>query len=348
MRAHIAGIAVALPTHRLTNDELVRGRPDWTAEKIAEKTGILERRIAAPDELASDLAVRAAERLFASGVCAATDIDFVLLCTQSPDYLLPTTACLVQHRLGIPTTAGAIDMNLGCSGFVYGLSLARGLIESGQARSILLITADTYSKYIHPADLSVRTIFGDGAAATWIRADDNLAGGVDQFVFGTDGSGGPNLIVPTSGLREPRTATSAVVASDESGNARSQDDLYMNGSEIFAFTLREVPKAVAALCQRAKIEQADIDLFVFHQANQFMLQHLRRKMKIPEEKFFIHLEDVGNTVSSTIPIALERASSTGRLVEGMRVALVGFGVGYSWAACTLQWSGASRTPTPRA
>lgn len=337
MRAYVKALATALPATVLANRELAE-TSEWTAEKIEAKTGIAERRISAPDEFSSDLAVAAAGRLFATGACAASDVDFVLLCTQSPDYLLPTTACIVQDRLHIPTTAGALDFNLGCSGYVYGLSLAKGLIETGQAVRVLLLTAETYSKFIHPGDRSVRTLFGDGASATLVCGDSNaVRGGLEAFIFGTDGSGGPNLIVRTSGLREPKTAESAQVSVDESGNTRSSDHLYMNGPEVFAFTLREVPKALAALLSKTGDTVDSIDLFVFHQANAFMLEHLRRKLKLPPEKFVVAMRDVGNTVSSTIPIALADAVDSQRLRQGARVALVGFGVGYSWAACTLTW-----------
>ena len=337
MRAYVKAIATELPAAMLTNAELSEGS-EWTADEIEAKTGIAERRIATPDEYSSDLAVAAAERLFKTGECAAEDIDFILLCTQTPDYLLPTTACLVQDRLRIPTTAGALDFNLGCSGYVYGLSLAKGLVETGQARQVLLLTAETYSKFIHPGDRSVRTLFGDAASATLVCGDPAaLRGGIESFVFGTDGTGGPNLIVPTSGLRESKTLESARVTVDESGNARSRDNLYMNGPEVFAFTLREVPKALGALFAKTEDTVDTVDLFVFHQANGFMLEHLRRKLKLPLEKFVVSLKDVGNTVSSTIPLALGRAVESKKLRRGARVVLVGFGVGYSWAACTLTW-----------
>lgn len=336
VRVYIKAIEVALPEKVLTNEEL-SADTEWSADKIESKTGIAARRIAAQGELSSDLAVAAAKRLFAGGACAPTDIDFILLCTQSPDYLLPTTACLVQDRLGIPTSAGALDFNLGCSGYVYGLSLAKGLIETGQAKNVLLITAETYSKFIHPRDRSVRTLFGDGATASLVCGAVGEVGGVDTFVFGTDGSGGPHLIVPSSGLREPHSAETAAEVVDESGNTRSRDNLFMNGTEVFTFTLREVPKAVQALLARSGDTLDTIDLFVFHQANTFMLEHLRKKMKLPAEKFVVAMRDVGNTVSSTIPIALKAALDDGRLRDGARVMLVGFGVGYSWAGCTITW-----------
>ena len=338
MRVAIRAIEYYLPERIVTNEELAREFPGWSIEKIQGKTGIVERHIAAPGECSSDLGYQAASRLFDTGVCSPGEIDYLLLCTQSPDYFLPTTACLLQDRLKIPESAGALDFNLGCSGFVYGLGLAQGLLRTGQASRVLLITAETYSKFIHPQDKSVRTLFGDAAAATLIEA---VSGENDSepapFVFGTSGKGGGNLIVPTGGMRTPSTPESAVAACDENGNWRSQDNLFMDGAEIFSFTLRAIPDCVSRLLARANRRMEDIDFFVFHQANRYMLEHLRKKLGIPEGKFSLCLSHCGNTVSSTIPIALKHAQLEGRLREGQLVMLVGFGVGYSWGATLLEW-----------
>jgi len=330
--AGISAIEYYLPEGILTNAQLSAQFPEWPVEKIEEKTGIATRRIAAENECSSDLAVAASQKLFASGACTPADIDYVLLCTQSPDYFLPTTACLVQDRLGIPQTAGALDFNLGCSGFVYGLGLAKGLIETGQASKVLLITAETYSKFIGPADKSVRTLFGDAAAATLITAGEGPER-IGPFVYGTDGSGADNLIVPAGGMRHPRTTETATREGDGSGNQRSRDNLYMNGAELFSFTLKRVPEAIAALLAKSGRKIEDIDLFAFHQANRHMLDHLRVKAKIPASKFLLHLRDCGNTVSSTIPIVLKEA----QIQPGQTVMLVGFGVGYSWGATLIRW-----------
>ncbi len=338
MRAAIREIAYYLPERVVTNAALEADFPEWPMEKIESKTGIRSRHVAAPGECSSDLAERAAQRLFASGACDPADIDYLLLCTQSPDYFLPTTACTLQHRLGLPTSAGALDFNLGCSGFVYGLGLAQGLIASGQAQRVLLITAETYSKFIHNRDKSVRTLFGDAAAATLLAAVPETEGSAPApYVFGTDGKGAGNLIVPAGAFRKPLGPDTALETSDEQGNVRSQEHLFMNGAEIFTFTLREIPDCVNRLLQKAGLTAADVDLFVFHQANQYMLEHLRKKMRLPAGKFFVFLRDCGNTVSSTIPIALNEAQRSGRLQEGQRVMLVGFGVGYSWGATLLRW-----------
>lgn len=337
MHASIKAIEYFLPEHTLSTADLAAEFPEWSAAKIDAKTGIDVRHIARPDECSSDLAAAAAEKLFASGICQRDDIDFVFFCTQSPDYLLPTTACLLQDRLRIPSSAGALDFNLGCSGFVYGLGLSEGLIVSGQASHVLLLTAETYSKFIHPGDRSVRTIFGDAGAATLIVAKEAGESSIGPFVYGTDGSGGPNLIVSTGGMRHPRTAESAVAVEDDSGNTRSENNLAMNGAEIFNFTLSAVPQSIQSLLAKSGKTMDEIDLFVFHQANKYMLDHLRKRMKIPEDKFVLAMNHCGNTVSSTIPIALKHALVDGRLKDGSLVMVVGFGVGYSWGSALVRW-----------
>lgn len=335
--ARIKDIAIHYPEQVLQNDELAAIYPDWSSAKIFEKTGIAERRIAAESETAGDLALQAANNLFAQGVVSASDVDFIILCTQAPDYILPTTACVLQSKLGVPRTAGALDINLGCSGFVYGLSLAKGLIETGAARCVLLLTADTYSKYIHPMDKSVRTLFGDAAAATAITAEDSDHEYIGPFVFGTDGSGAKNLIVEAGLYRLPISYDTATEHVDASGNVRSQENLYMNGAEVLAFSLKEVPKAIDALLLKSGKTKEDLDLFVLHQANKFMLEALRKKLKLSEEKLPILMENCGNTVSSTIPVALYMLRQQGLLARGKQLMLVGFGVGYSWAAAMLNF-----------
>lgn len=330
MNAYIKDIAYYLPERVVTNEELVKEFPEWSVEKIAEKVGVLERHVAAPDETATDMAVKAAEALFARGAVQPSEIDFVLLCTQSPDYFLPSSACVIQDRLGIPTGCGAFDFNLGCSGYEYGLALAKGLIVGGVAKNVLLLTAETYNKYLHPRDKGNRTIFGDGATATVVSTSGFAE--IGQFNLGTDGSGAKNLIVKTGASKHPQKCDD--LSFDEGGNPRSSDYLFMDGSEIFMFTLVKVPKMMKAVLAANELQKEDIDLFVFHQANKYMLEHLRKKLKIDEDKFFVNLEKVGNTVSSTIPIALCDARNQGKLKGN--VLLAGFGVGLSWGATILK------------
>ena len=336
--AAITAIDYYLPERTLSNRELAAEFPDWSVEKIAEKTGIDSRHVVAAAECSSDLAAAAAERLFEGGVDRAS-IDYVLFCTQSPDYFLPTTACLLQERLGISTNAGALDFNLGCSGFVYGLGLAKGLIETGQAARVLLLTGETYSRMLAPGDRSVRTIFGDGGSASLIEAIETAPGAppmIGPFVYGTDGRGARNLIVERGAFRAPIAAGNGRHAAQGGPLAPT---LFMDGGEIFAFTLSTVPGALDELLRRAGIAAGDVDLFAFHQANRHMLEHLRKKSRIPEDRFLVCLSGCGNTVSATIPIALREAQRAGRLKRGAVIALVGFGVGYSWAAALCRWAG---------
>lgn len=336
-RAAIRAIRSHVPARHLTNAELAREFPEWDVTKIFEKTGIATRGIAEHNECASDLACIAAEKLFSNAIVDRQDIDFLLFCTQSPDYFLPATACLLQDRLKLSRSVGAVDINQGCSGFVYGLSLAKGLIESETARNVLLATADTYSKFLARHDRGVRTIFGDGAAVTWISAIDVLADEtpIGPFVLGTDGRGAENLIVRAGALRAIEQTA------DDSAHVY-RPTLFMNGPEIFTFTLSEVPRAIHRLLEKASLRLEMIDYFVFHQANRFMLEQLKRKLGIPSEKFALHLEDTGNTVSSTIPMALEAAATRGSLPSDATIMLVGFGVGYSWGACIIRVPGGLR------
>lgn len=335
MKANIKGISYYLPEDELSNEKISEIFPEWSINKISSKIGISNRRIAAKEEFTSDLAVAAGEKFFAEHSIDRSSIDYILLCTQSPDYFLPTTACLVQSRLNIPTTAGAIDINQGCSGYIYGLSLAKGLIASEDFNNVLLITAEAYSKFIHPKDKSNKTIFGDAATATLITSATGKAT-IGRFSVGTDGNGAENLIVKHGAMRYARDENDEL-ATDTNGNAYNNNYLFMNGAEIFNFTLDAVPALIAQTLQKNNVSAEDIDLYVFHQANRFMLNHLRKKLNIAEEKFFIYMENCGNTVSSTIPIALQHALLDEKIKPGSKVLIAGFGVGYSWGGTILQF-----------
>ncbi|GAM73819.1 3-oxoacyl-(acyl-carrier-protein) synthase [Vibrio ishigakensis] len=336
-KAAITGITSHIPHTMLTNEQLAKDFPGWSVDKIFEKTGIESRPIAGEEDTCSSMAVQASLKLFKKFNIEPETIDFVLLCTQSPDYKLPTTACIVQDQLGIPTHAGALDFNLGCSGYVYGLSLAKGLIESGQSRRVLLITSELYSKYINEQDKSVRTLFGDAATATLIEGFDANEPYLSSFVFGSDGSGDKNLIVPHGGSLNPIDDSSFDAVSDDSGNIRAKSNLYMNGAEILTFTLKSVPKLVTSVLELANLERSQINRVVFHQANKFMLDKLRKKTKFTEEQFLVSYEKFGNTVSSTIPLGLELAMNEGKLKTGDNILVCGFGVGYSWAGAIIKW-----------
>lgn len=320
-------LASYLPDQILNNEELSQIFPEWTPKKIEKKIGVKERRIAAPDETALDMAVKASEKLFES--VNPDIIDFVLLCTQSPDYFLPTSACILQDRLGLKTELGALDFNLGCSGYVYGLSIAKGLLSAAIAENVLLVVSDSYSKHIHPKDKGNRSIFGDGASATLINKD--MQNKIHEFALGTDGKGWDNLIVANGGFRN-RLDTKAPDWIDENGVLRNNDMLYMNGPEIFNFTIEAVPILINQVLQKNNVTLEEIDYVIFHQANKFMLEYLRDLIGIKEDRFYIDMMDTGNTVSATIPIALEKCLNEGVVGPGQRVLLAGFGVGYSYGA----------------
>lgn len=329
MSAFISAISYYLPETKVSNQDLVEQFPEWSVDKIAKKIGVMNRHMVTEGQCASDLAEQAAKRLFLEHDIDKDKVDFLLLCTQSPDYFLPTTACLLQSRLKLNNKCGALDFNLGCSGYVYGLALAKGLIESHVANNVLLLTAETYTKYIHRRDKGNRTIFGDAASATLVSTIGFAE--IGCFDLGTDGDGSKNLIVKTGASRNPNPLEDVVF--DKSGNPISSDHLYMNGSEIFNFTLETVPDLVETVLEKNALQKEDIDLYVFHQANKYMLDCLYDLMEIDETKTFEYMAEVGNTVSSTIPLALCEARKQGKL-KG-KVLIAGFGVGYSWGGCIL-------------
>ncbi|MBP2662116.1 MAG: Beta-ketoacyl-acyl-carrier-protein synthase [Firmicutes bacterium] len=328
-KAYIKAIAGYLPEKVERND---------AAKRLTKKTGIYERHIAGEQECASDLAVQAAERMFLQYEIERESIDFIILCTQSPDYFLPTTACILQERLQLSKHCGAFDFNLGCSGYIYGLSIAKGLIETGQAKQVLLLTAETYSKFIHPEDETVKPLFGDGATATLIATEHTDKDGIDSLVFGTDGSGAKHLIVPAGGQRNPYCKIAKVEQVDDSGNRRTNYHLYMNGGEISNFALNVVPDTVNAILEKASMGKKDVDYYVFHQANKFMLDFLQQKCELHGLPFWNNPTNCGNTVSSSVPLALTQLLEAEKSLPLNRVMVMGFGVGLSWAGCMVDLS----------
>ena len=324
MKVKISSISYHLPEKTEGLDDLQRDNPDWDMPKLLEKTGIRTRHIASSDQTASDLAYTAAEQLLCD-TQIRNQIDLLILVTQSPDYLLPTSACILQDRLRLSQNCMAFDINLGCSGFVSALSVAGGLIESGVVNTGLILCADTYSKYIDKHDRACRPIFSDGAAA--ILVERNAVDSIGPFEFGTDGSGFEHLIVRRSGARDLAKALD-----------HPRPILEMHGSDVFLFTMRVVPPCIANLLARTGLSMNQIDLFIFHQASKLVIENLIRLMSLDEKKVFVNHEFIGNTVSATIPIALKDAVANGRLTTGQTVVLVGFGVGLSWSAVLLRWA----------
>lgn len=327
MKAYITNIEYVLPDNVAENSK----------NRLTKKTGIYKRHICAENEIASDLAFRVANKLLFKNV-DKSKIDYLILCTQSPDYYLPTTACVLQDKLGLPKTCGAFDFNLGCSGYVYGLSIAKGLIESEQANNVLLITAETYSKYINSKDNTVLPLFGDAATATLIRGFDAEESGLKGFVLGTDGSGFGNLIVPVGGMKSRSGETEMIETTDDFGNIRTNFDLYMNGSAISDFALEVVPATMEKVLEKTELKKDDIDYFVFHQANKFMLDFLQQKCDLFGYPYWNDVKEYGNTVSSSIPIAIVDMLKANSDKNIKNILSIGFGVGLSWGGCIIDLS----------
>jgi 3-oxoacyl-[acyl-carrier-protein] synthase III len=331
MGTYLKKIDYYLPEAVLSNKDLENIFPGLDSAKFEKKIGICQRHIAKENETSLDLAFQASQKLLKD--YNKERIDFLILCTQSPDYFLPTTACILQNKLGLRTAIGAFDFNLGCSGFIYGLAIAKSLILSNLAESVLLITADTYSKFIHEKDRSNRIIFGDAAAATIIEKSDGDF--IKEFSFGTDGRGYNNLIVKNGAARN-RYDKNAQEVEYTTGNITTDNNLYMNGPAFFNFTIEAIPVVIEDVLRNNMTTIEEIDYCIFHQANKYMLDYLRTKMNIPKEKFYINMESTGNTVSSTIPIALKDCIDKKIIKSGDKVLLAGFGVGYSWGATIIE------------
>lgn len=329
--AYIKAISYYLPEKVVSNVELVKDFPEWSVEKVAQKVGVDSRHLADVNETAGDMAEKAARKLFEEYQIDPKIIDILLLCTQSPDYFLPSTSCLLQDRLGIPTSAGAFDYNLGCSGCVYGMAMAKGFIAAGIAKNVLLLTAETYNKYLHPQDKSNRSIFGDGAAACLISTEGFAE--IGEFSLGTDGSGANHLIVKTGASRHKEVTGKYV--EDEEGHIWYDDYLYMNGSAIFNFTLDAVPIMMEDILKKNKLMKEQIEYYVFHQANKFMLNTIRKVCMLPKDKFYVNMSETGNTVSSTILIGLKDCIDNHIIKSDNKVMIAGFGVGLSWGGTIL-------------
>ncbi|HQN17016.1 MAG TPA: ketoacyl-ACP synthase III [Bacteroidales bacterium] len=331
MGSIIKTINYFLPKNTISNTDLEKQFSDWDSSKIENKVGIQQRHVVGENETALDMAYEACDELLKD--FNKEDIDFLLLCTQSPDYFLPTSACILQHKLGLKTNIGAFDFNLGCSGFIYGLAVAKSLICSGISKNVLLVTSETYSKHIHQGDKANISIFGDAAAATLISVSDTDK--IFKFVLGTDGRGKDNLIVCNGGMRN-KTEQKPIEWTDEAGNLRSNNYLFMNGPEIFNFTIENIPPVFDQILEKNHVLFDEIDYVIFHQANKYMLDYLRKKMNIPKEKFYNDILLTGNTVSSTIPIALKNCIDNRIVKEGDKLLLLGFGVGYSWGGTIIE------------
>lgn len=328
----VAGLAAAVPETIRTLEDDVRVFGE-DAAKIADSTGIKQRHVAMRLTTA-DLCHAAATKLLDESAIPRNSVDVLIFVSQTPDYPLPATSCCLQSRLNLSLNCAAFDVNLGCSGYVYGLWLASSMIQSRAAGRVLLLVGDTISRNCSPEDRSTALLFGDAGTATLLEYDENS--GPSHFVLGTDGSGEDYLKIRAGGSREPTNESALTKCAAEAGNCRSAADLYMNGAEIFAFTLKAVPAMISDLMAVGASDIGCFDHIVFHQANRFMLKHLFKRMKLPKDKCVIEIERFGNTSSASIPLAMVSALRYKLQGSGVRVLLAGFGVGLSWAAASLE------------
>jgi 3-oxoacyl-[acyl-carrier-protein] synthase-3 len=321
MKISISKISYHIPNNCNSLKELKEDNPDWDVDRIYSKTGINKRYIANESETASDLAYEACIKLFDK--IDVEDIDLLVFVTQSPDYKLPTTACIMQERLKLNKNIMAFDLNLGCSGFVYALSVVGSLIESKLATNAILICSETYSKYISRDDRTCRPLFSDAASVVLIqKSESDLIGPYD---FGTDGSKHHHLIVPGSGFKTCFDMT-------------KNNKLHMSGSDVFLFTLDAVPNSIISILEKSNLSIQNIDLFIFHQASKVVLDSIIAKIGLPASKVFNNYNSIGNTVSASIPIALADAKNCGLLKKGDKIIVSGFGVGLSWGSVLINWN----------
>lgn len=334
MRNEIKHISCYYPKDIITNESLQNEFPSLKLKELTRLTGVQTRHISAKEETSLDMGVRAAEKLFADYYISKNEIDFVIFCSAGGDYITPASACIIQDKLGLSSNCGAFDFNQGCTGYIYGLSLADSLISSGNAENILLITSETITKTIHPKDSSNRAIFGDAATASLISKSNNASNGT--FVFGTDGSKHNKIIIKHGRERFPLPESAEQDRIDNYGNVLNNANFYMDGSEVFNFSVTKAPELVIDLLKKNNFSFEEIDFFIFHQANQIILETLGKKLKVPINKLIIDIENTGNTVSSTIPIALHNAILSGKIKKGNTILLAGFGVGFSWGGTIFQ------------
>lgn len=338
---YLNAISYYFPKKSFSNKEIIKdykkyvsadGFKEITENDIFNQCRINRRYAAEIEETAKDIGNKAANKFFEEWEIERKEVDYIIFVSDALDYKGPTTACVIQSDLGLPETCGAIDVLHGCTGFIYGLSLAKALIVSGQFNNVLIITADTPSKVVHPADVELRAIFSDAAAATMVsgnKRDGMMNYCIDDFVFGTDGKGEKNLYVDRSGTKNAADVEWLKLHEHVPGGLR-RGRMFMNSAQIFMFALRKVPVLIEETLTKNNVKFEEIDSFVLHQANGQMLDFIRKRMNIPEDKFLINIEEIGNTVSATIPIGLKQMHDEKKLETCRKIFLGGFGIGYSW------------------
>ncbi|MFN2556019.1 MAG: beta-ketoacyl-ACP synthase III [Nitriliruptorales bacterium] len=324
----VTGLGVSLPEEIVTNADWA-SRLDTSDEWIVTRTGIHERRRAAPHEATSDLATSAASAALADAGMDGGDVGAIVLATTTPDHVIPQTAPVVAARLGLEVPA--FDIGAGCSGFVYGLAVAASLAMTGLARPVLLVGAETLTRVIDPSDRQTAVLFGDGAGACVLTAcSESVWGSVGPFDLGSDGTQADALVVPAGGARTPATPETV---------AANRHVLLMRGREVYRHAVTRMSASASSVLQRAGMGAGDVDLLVGHQANARILDAVAQRLGIRDEQAFVCVERYGNTSAASIPIALDEARAAGRLQPGTRVLLTAFGAGLTWGSCLLTWPG---------
>ena len=331
----IKHIEYYLPEKVISNLDLAKDNPEWNIEKIEEKSGVKKRHVTESDQTALDLAIKAVEKLFASGNISKDQIDAVIFCTQSQDYIMPANSFLIHKHFNFKQNVWTFDYNLACSGYIFGLAITRGIIETGLAKNVLLINSETYSKYLNPKDRSTNILFGDGAAASVISSENS--GGIIDIILSSNGEKFDTFYIPAGGMKIPKSSNTKETNIDHSGNAKSLENIHMNGFAVWQFISKNVSEQINTILERNHLSVDDIDLFVFHQASKLTLDSLVKMLKLNEDKVFVNLQDIGNTVSASVPIALKDAERSGKLKKGNLILLSGFGVGLSWGSIIMKY-----------
>jgi len=342
---YINAISYYLPEKTIDNETIIKeffeyggeSKFEITSETIFQQCGIKKRYVAELEDTTKDLGNRAAEILFQEWKIDKSKIDYLIFVSDASEYKGPATSCIMQHNLGLAQTTAAIDIQHGCTGFIYGLSIAKAVINAQLAKNVLLVTSDAPTKVIHPEDIELRSIFSDGAAATLIsntKLKNGINAKIEDFIFGTDGQGEKYLWVERSATKNPPDVA-WLKQYEHLPTGLGGGRLKMDSPQIFLFAVRRVPQLVKAILEKHTLKINDIDFFIFHQANGTMLDFLRKRLKIPKEKFIISIEHIGNTVSATLPIALKEMVDDDRIKPGQKILAAGFGIGYSWGATIL-------------
>jgi 3-oxoacyl-[acyl-carrier-protein] synthase-3 len=321
----ITGVGSYVPQRVVTNDDLSK-LVDTSDEWITERTGIRERRVAEPDQAASDLALPAAQQALAAAGLDAVDIDLVVVATVTPDMFFPSTGSLLASALGADD-AGAYDLSAGCTGFMYALAQAYGALAGGLAENALVVGTETLSKIVNWYDRTTCVLFGDGAGAVVLQRVPQ--GGFLGFELGSDGEGGKELSIPAGGSRLPVSPETL---------AEEMHFLQMNGREVYKFATRILVSSAEKLLEECELTVDDIDLYIPHQANKRIIDHAAGKLSIPEEKIFVNVQKYGNTSSASIPLCLAEAVAAGRLAKGTRVLMTGMGAGLTWGSAYTIWN----------